>query len=41
MPSEFARQPSGLDELKIWKATELRTFLLHVGPIVLNYILRP
>ena len=41
MPSEFAGQPTGLDELKRWKGTELKTFLLYVGPIVLKVILRP
>ena len=41
MPSEFARQARGLDGLKRWKATELKTFLLYVGRIVLKGILRP
>ena len=38
-PSEFNRKPRGLDELKFWKATEFRTFLLYCGPVILRYIL--
>lgn len=38
-PKEFQRRVRGLDCLANWKATELRTFLIYVGPIVLKDIL--
>ena len=39
LPSEFARQPKSLEELKCWKATEFRQFLLYAGPVVLKGVI--
>lgn len=39
IPIEFVRKPRELHFLSLWKATELRQFLLYSGPIILkNYI---
>ena len=38
-PSSFNRKPRGLDELKKWKATEFRTFLLYLGPVLMKHFL--
>jgi hypothetical protein len=40
IPSEFNRKCRSLKDLKHWKATEFRTFLLYVGPFALKGILK-
>lgn len=36
IPLEFNRKPRSLSDLSYWKATELRTFLVYAGPVVLE-----
>ena len=38
-PCDFVRKSRGLKEVKKWKATEFRNFLLYSGPVVLDRIL--
>ena len=39
MPCDFIRKPPALTYLKLWKPTELSTFLLYLGSVVLCNIL--
>lgn len=36
VPSDFCRLPRPLDDVDFWKATELRSFVLYSGVIVLK-----
>jgi len=36
VPSEFSRLPRAIEDINYWKATELRSFLLYYGPIILK-----
>lgn len=36
---EFSRKPRTLSELSRWKASEFRSFLLYIGPVVLENVL--
>lgn len=39
IPSDFARKTRELQDINRWKATELRLFLLYIGPIILKNII--
>jgi hypothetical protein len=38
-PTEFSRRIRSTQQLKFWKATEFRTFLLYIGPVILKNVL--
>lgn len=40
-PREFNRKPRSLDDLRNWKATEFRSFMLYYGPVVIMDIVTP
>lgn len=39
LPREFHRKPRPIHDYHFWKATEFRTFLLYIGPVVLKGLL--
>lgn len=40
MPIDIHRSVRNIDCFKFWKGTELRTFLLYLGVVVLRHVLR-
>lgn len=40
VPNDFVRRPRSLKDVKLWKATEFRQFILYTGPVVLKGIIR-
>ncbi len=40
LPIEFGRKSRSLWEIDRWKATELRTFLLYTGPVILRNVIK-
>lgn len=38
VPNDFVRRPRSLKDVKFWKATEFRQFLLYTGPVVLKNV---
>lgn len=39
-PVDFVRRPRSIRDVKQWKATEFRNFLLYTGPVVLRNVLQ-
>lgn len=37
--NEFRRRPRPIEDFRFWKATEFRSFLLYLGPVVLSGVL--
>lgn len=40
IPTEFARKPRKIEDVKLWKATEFKLILLYTGPLAFKGILK-